>query len=94
MLFQKLSLAAEFIIYLAEKHHTFDGFKAVLVENGAEFTVSVKLDNDQSYFFGCFVLFFFHVACFRTPSSLICSDLFKRCDLHLPPAKVGTLLRT
>uniref|UniRef100_H3CAR0 ATP-dependent RNA helicase DHX8 n=1 Tax=Tetraodon nigroviridis TaxID=99883 RepID=H3CAR0_TETNG len=29
---------AEFVICLAEKHQTFDEFKAVLVENGAEFT--------------------------------------------------------
>lgn len=32
-------IAAEFIIHLAEKHPTFDEFKAALCENGAHFTV-------------------------------------------------------
>ncbi|KAJ3608168.1 hypothetical protein NHX12_025218 [Muraenolepis orangiensis] len=32
---------AEFIISLAEKHTTFDSFKAVLLQNGADFAVSV-----------------------------------------------------
>lgn len=39
----QLLYTAEFIICLAEKHQTFDEFKAVLVENGAEFTVSVDI---------------------------------------------------
>jgi hypothetical protein len=33
-------IAAEFIIALAEKNDCFDAFKKVLVENGAEFSVS------------------------------------------------------
>jgi hypothetical protein len=33
-------IAAEFIIALAEKNDCFDAFKIVLVENGAEFSVS------------------------------------------------------
>lgn len=32
---------AEFIIDLADKHPTFEEFKAALVKNGADFTVSV-----------------------------------------------------
>ncbi|KAJ8251904.1 hypothetical protein GJAV_G00226740 [Gymnothorax javanicus] len=32
---------AEFVISLADKHSTFDGFKAVLLKNGAEFTDSL-----------------------------------------------------
>lgn len=44
----QLSCAAEFVICLAEKHQTFDEFKAVLVENGAEFTVSA--DRNHCYF--------------------------------------------
>lgn len=36
------SLSAEFIISLAEKHPTFDCFKAALLKNGADFTVSPK----------------------------------------------------
>ena len=32
---------AEFIISLAEKNDTFDKFKTVLIENGAEFTDSL-----------------------------------------------------
>jgi len=32
--------SAEFVISLAEKNPTFDGFKSVLVKNGADFTVS------------------------------------------------------
>lgn len=34
---------AEFVISLAEKEPTFDGFKALLLQNGAEFTVSLPL---------------------------------------------------
>ena len=30
---------AEFVISLAEKDPSFDGFKALLLKNGAEFTV-------------------------------------------------------
>lgn len=33
--------AAEFVISLAEKEPAFDGFKSLLLKNGAEFTVSV-----------------------------------------------------
>jgi len=33
-------ITAEFIIALAEKNDCFDAFKKVLVENGAEFSVS------------------------------------------------------
>jgi hypothetical protein len=33
-------ITAEFIIALAEKNDTFDTFKIVLAENGAEFSVS------------------------------------------------------
>lgn len=33
-------LTAEFVISLAEKNTTFDTFKAILLKNGAEFTVS------------------------------------------------------
>lgn len=36
------SLSAEFIISLAEKHPTFDCFKAALLKNGADFTVSPR----------------------------------------------------
>ncbi|XP_029701030.1 ATP-dependent RNA helicase DHX8 isoform X2 [Takifugu rubripes] len=32
---------AEFVIHLAEKQPTFDGFKALLIQNGAEFTDSL-----------------------------------------------------
>lgn len=35
-----VSVTAEFIIHLAEKNNTLDKFKKVLVENGAEFSVS------------------------------------------------------
>lgn len=35
-----LILTAEFIIALAEENDTFDTFKRVLTENGAEFSVS------------------------------------------------------
>lgn len=34
-------IVAEFIIHLAEKNNTFDKFKKVLLENGAEFSVSI-----------------------------------------------------
>jgi hypothetical protein len=33
-------IAAEFIIHLAEENDTFETFKNILVENGAEFSVS------------------------------------------------------
>lgn len=33
---------AEFVISLAEKQPGFDGFKGLLLENGAEFTVSLS----------------------------------------------------
>lgn len=33
-------ITAEFIIHLAEKNDTFETFKKVLIENGAEFSVS------------------------------------------------------
>lgn len=33
--------SAEFIIHLSEKNNTFEKFKAVLIENGAEFSVSI-----------------------------------------------------
>jgi hypothetical protein len=39
-LFRFFIIAAEFIIDLAEKNDCFDAFKKVLVENGAEFSVS------------------------------------------------------
>lgn len=50
---------------MAEKHKTFDEFKAVLVENGAEFTVSV---NSDTFFFnfGVFlVVFLNHCSLFQ-----------------------------
>jgi hypothetical protein len=39
-MFLFFTIAAEFIIALAEKNDCFDAFKKVLVENGAEFSVS------------------------------------------------------
>lgn len=39
-MFRFFIIAAEFIIALAEKNDCFDAFKKVLVENGAEFSVS------------------------------------------------------
>lgn len=41
-------LSAEFIINLAEKHPTFDCFKAALLKNGADFTVSPKENENQT----------------------------------------------
>uniref|UniRef100_A0A6Q2ZDN5 ATP-dependent RNA helicase DHX8 n=1 Tax=Esox lucius TaxID=8010 RepID=A0A6Q2ZDN5_ESOLU len=40
---------AEFVISLAEKEPTFDGFKSLLLKNGAEFTVS----NVECYYLFC-----------------------------------------
>lgn len=40
--------AAEFVIDLAEKQPTFDGFKALLLQNGAEFTVGSTLNPAES----------------------------------------------
>ena len=40
LMFRFFIIAAEFIIALAEKNDCFDAFKKVLVENGAEFSVS------------------------------------------------------
>ena len=37
-----ISLTAEFIISLSEKNNTFEAFKKVLLENGAEFGVSTR----------------------------------------------------
>lgn len=71
----QLSFAAEFVICLAEKHKTFDEFKAVLVENGAEFTVSVKLDKDQSSLFGYFLFGFFLNLCSLFQDTLIANLL-------------------
>ena len=35
-------ILAEFIIYLSEKNNTFESFKKVLLENGANFSVRIK----------------------------------------------------
>lgn len=48
-----LVVAAEFIIHLAENNKTFEDFKKVLIENGAEFSVCIRnyIDNKLFFFF-------------------------------------------
>lgn len=36
-----MTFSAEFIISLEDKNDTFEAFKKVLIENGAEFSVSI-----------------------------------------------------
>lgn len=56
--------AAEFVIHLAEKQPTFDGFKALLTQNGAEFTVGATQQSDQ--------LTGFHVPLHQMDELLVC----------------------
>lgn len=84
--------AAEFIISLAEKHPTFEEFKAVLSENGADFTVSLQL-NKHIFFVAaaaaaalCFLtkpIYFF-----RIPSLVICLDSFRGCEPYRQQVQV------
>lgn len=91
ILFFLFIFTAEFIISLADKHPTFEEFKAVLCENGADFTVSSQLTEQtppSSCLLFCFfisnVMSFF----FRTPSLATYLGLLIPCDPHHLQVKV------
>lgn len=82
-------IAAEFIIHLAEKHPTFEEFKAALRENGADFTVLTQLLT-QLHILICVSLFcpLTPISVFRILLLTICSGLLIPCDLHHQQVKV------
>lgn len=82
-------IAAEFIIHLAEKHPTFEEFKAALCENGADFTVLTQLLT-QLHILICLSLFCLltPICVFRILLLTICSGLLIPCDLHHQQVKV------